>query len=293
LAATLSMVLVAAASACTPEDPTVEEYRSKSPTLAKADRDHVLKIGVQDRLPLLSEQDENTKQWKGFEIDIATQLAHDLGFGQLGSYKFVKVTTPERFLALQSGTVHLVVNDFTINEERCRQVRCAGPYLVSAPDIMIRRVDENKVKNIDDLKKVKVCTTAGSTSAQVLTKYKVEHSLLSTGALCAEEVLNGTFDAQCTDDVAIVGRVSRNDKLLRVDMPFTETEPLGVGVPPEDPYLQALIAHYLRKQLGLGRDSQWQVAYDKYLAPVLGDKDQPALMFFGPPPSYPTLRDHQ
>jgi glutamate transport system substrate-binding protein len=152
---------------------------------------------------------------------------------------------------------------------------------------MIRKEDRDKIKTIDDLKALKVCTTGGSTSSEVLSKYKVLHSLLTTGAECADGVRNKTYDAHCTDDVAIAGRVHRFPEFAKVDMPFSDTEPLGVGVPLDDPYLESLVAHYLRKQLELGDRSQWQAAYDANLKVVLGAKRQPPLF-----PGYQALRDH-
>ncbi|WP_117215221.1 transporter substrate-binding domain-containing protein [Allorhizocola rhizosphaerae] len=287
LSAFLSVALIAASAACVPTGPTVDEYRAKSPTLAKADRERVLRIGVQDQLPLMSEHDQATDKWTGFEVQIATLLAHQLGFTRPESYQFIRLTTEKRISALQSGEVHLVVADFTVTDERRKLVRFAGPYFLTTPEIMIRRTDQDKIKTIDQLKQVKVCTTGGSTSAEVLTKYGVPHSLLAKGAECAEGVRNGTYDAHCTDDVAIAGRVHRFPEFAKVDMPFSDTEPLGVGLPLDDPYLEGLVAHYLKKQLDLGDRSQWQAAYDANLQVVLGPKQQPPLF-----PGYPVLRDH-
>ncbi len=288
LSAFLSVALIAASAACVPQGPTVDDYRAKSPTLAKADRERVLRIGVQADLPLMSERDDATGKWSGFEVQLATLLAQQLGFTRPESYQFVPLTTEKRISSLQSGDVHLVVADFSVTDERRKLVRFAGPYFLTTPEIMIRRADQDKIKTIDQLKQAKVCTTGGSTSSQVLTKYGVPHSLLATGAECAKGVADGTYDVHCTDDVAIAGRVHRApDLLLKVDMPFSDTEPLGVGLPLDDPFLEGLVAHYLGKQLELGSRSQWQAAYDATLQVVLGPKQQPPLF-----PGYPVLRDH-
>lgn len=236
----------------------------------------------------MSTRDPATGTYRGFDVEIAKLLAHKLGFTRPEDYDFVPLTTEERISALQSGEVHLVVADFTMTEERRKFVRFAGPYLLTTPEIMIRKEDRDRIKTIDDLKNVKVCTTGGSTSSQVLTKHGVKHSLLTRGVECAEGVRNGTYDAHCTDDVVIAGFVHQYpDDLLKVNMPFSDTEPLGVGIPLNDMHLETLVAHFLRKERELGAKSQWQAAYNTYLGPVLGPAVQPPLIG-----EYKTLADH-
>jgi glutamate transport system substrate-binding protein len=289
IAALLTVLLVAAAAQCRPSTgPTVKEYRDKSATLASADKERRLRIGVQASAPLVSEYDAATDKWAGFDVEIARYLAYQLGFTEPENLQFVPLTTEERISALQAGEVHLVVADFTITDERRKFVRFAGPYFVSTPEIMIRKSDVGKIKTIDDLKRVNVCTTGGSTSAQVLSKHGVTHSLRTEGAECADGLLSQQFDAHCTDEVVIAGWVHRQpNELALVNMPFADTEPLGVGIPLNDPYLEGLIAHYLSKQLALGSKSQWQIAYNDTLGRALGPKTQPPLL-----PGYPTLVDH-
>jgi glutamate transport system substrate-binding protein len=293
LAVALSVTLVVVSAACAPTGPTVESYREKSPTLARADQDRVLRIGVLDKVPLMSELDPQTKQWKGFDIEIATQLAHEFGFTRPENIKFFPLTTDKRISALQAGDVHLVVADFSMTEQRCNVIRCAGPYLTTTPEIMIRTADQARIKTIDDLKKVKVCTTGGSTSAQLLDAAGVAHSLRSNGSECTDGVLNGTYDAQFTDSVVIAGRLQRNPgQLLMVDMPFDQTELLSVAVPQDDEWLQGLVAHYFTTQIELGSRSQWQAAYDANLYDALGPQTQPPLVFLGPGQAYPRLLDN-
>lgn len=289
IAVLLSVLLVAAAAQCRPSTgPTVKDYRQQSTTLARADKERVLRIGVQENLPLMSEFDPVGKRWSGFEVEIARFLAHELGFTRPENLQFVPLTTEKRISALQAGEVHLVIADFTITDERRKFVRFAGPYFVSTPEVMIRKADLDKIKTIDDLKMVKVCTTGGSTSAKVLEKYNVPHSLLTRGLDCADGVRAGTYDAHCTDDVIISAGVHRSpDEFAKVDLPFSDTEPLGVGIPLDDPYLEGLVAHYLRKQLALGSKSQWQAAYNSTLAVAMGPKAQPPLL-----PDYPELAEN-
>jgi glutamate transport system substrate-binding protein len=285
----LSVSIVAAAAGCQPAaGPTVMEYRQKSQTLKNADAEGVLRIGVQEGVPFMSEHDLSTDRWTGFDIEIARLIAYELGFTQPGSYKFVALTTEKRISALQSGEVHMVVADFTITPPRQTQVRFAGPYLVAVPEVMVRAADQEKIKTIDDLKKVRVCTTGGSTTHEMLEELDIAHSLVSKGADCVDGLRSGIYDAHCTDDVVIAGRVQRfKDEFVMKDMPFAYTERLGIGIPLDDAHLEGLVAHYLRKQLALGAKSQWQAAYNATLYHALGPRSQPQLL-----PGYPALADH-
>lgn len=285
----LSVLMVAAAMGCQPEaKPTVMEYRRLSPTLRNADAQGVLRIGVQPGVPFMSEYEAGTKTWSGFDIDIAILIARELGFTQPGSFKFVELNTEKRISSLQSGEVHLVAADFTITPERELQVGFAGPYLVAVPEVMVRIADQDKIKTIDDLKKHRVCTTGGSTTHDMLEDLHVDHSLEDSGAKCVDKLRSKEYDAHVTDDVVIAGRVQRsNGEFVMKDMPFALTERLGIGIPLGDEYLKGLVAHYLRKQLALGAESQWQAAYNKTLFYALGPRSQPQLL-----PGYPELADH-
>jgi glutamate transport system substrate-binding protein len=295
IAVLLSVLIVAAAAQCRPAaGPTVQEYRSKSPTLQRADQSRVLRIGVTEDYPLMSiydrdSTDKESNRWSGFDVSIARMLAGELGFAQPENVEFVPITTDKRVLALQEGSVHLVVADFTMTDERRKTIRFAGPYLLTTPEVMIRKADVQNIRNIDDLKKVKVCTTGGSTTADMLEREHINHTKLARGAECAEGVEQNIYDAHCTDEVVIAGFIQRSpDKFAKVDMPFTQTEPLGIGIPLDDPYLEALVAHILRKQLALGQRSEWQAAYTANLLGPLGKKSQPQLL-----PGYPVLLDQE
>lgn len=280
IAVLFSVLLVGAAARCGPSTPlTPETLRKESTTIQRADQEGFLRIGIQDGLPLMSEYQEGTGRWIGFDAEIARMLAHELGFTRPEELKFIKITTSDRIPALQGGEVDILVADFTINEERCKYVGCAGPYLITTPEVMIRAADRERIKTIDDLRKVKVCTTGGSTSAKILEKHNIAHSLMTAGQDCADGVRDGTFDAQCTDEVVIAGFVHRfPNELFLLDLPLsdTDTERLGVGVPPEDEALEDLIGHFLKKQWELGEKSLWQAAYNSTLGPALGHKRQPS-----------------
>lgn len=272
---------------------SVKDFRAKSPTLQRADSSRVLRIGVTEEYPLMSIYDKNStakesQRWSGFDVAIARMLARELGFSQPENVQFVPITTDKRILSLQNGDVHLVVADFTMTDERRKHIRFAGPYLVTTPEVMIRKEDLGRIRNIDDLRKAKVCTTGASTTADMLEAEHVPHTKVARGAECAAGLKTGQFDAHCTDEVVIAGFLRGDDTLAKVDMPFTQTEPLGIGLPLDDPYLEALLAHYLRKQLALGSASEWQAAYNAFLTASLGPKEQPQLL-----PGYPELVDQE
>jgi glutamate transport system substrate-binding protein len=279
IAALLSLAVVGAASQCGPCKPvTAEDLRKQSTTLQRADKEGYLRVGIQDGLPLMSKQDPGSGRWSGFDAEIARFLATELGYTQPDEVRFIPLTTEQRISALQGDEVDIVVADFTITEERRKHVRFAGPYLITTPEVMIRAADRDKIRSIDDLREKKVCTTGGSTSAKVLEKLKIPFSPVTRGRDCAQMVLDGTADAQCTDEVVIAGFVHEHPtELYLLNLPFTDTdtEPLGVGIQHEDEALEKLIGQILRKQWELRDKSQWQAAYNASLGQALGTRRQP------------------
>jgi len=261
----LSIVVVAVAACEETKDPplppSVQEYREKShiAQLAK------LRVGVRTDQPLMGYRQGN--RYTGFDIEVAKKLAELLGFGHEGGVEFVPVDISDRETALATGLVNLVVASYSITEDRkAKGVRFAGPYLVTTQEVLIpiRLVD--KVTKLSDLKKYRVCVSGGSTSAQHLRDEGIKADVLNTDGECIRAIRTGEYDAMSTDETILAGYAHLySGEFEIVKVPFGEPEKLGIGVPGNDKYLQALINHYLMESYLKREGSWWQSAFDATL----------------------------
>src|SRR5262245_42494317 len=164
------MLILVGTAACTrtntaPE--TVESLRDKSPTLLGKSR---LRILIENNAPLMSHVDPRTGERVGFEIEIATSLAAELGFSK-DKIDWIPIKSgPDRQTFLQSGLAEMAVASFSITAERQQFVNFAGPYMLVPQSLVAHRERTEPLRTIADLRApgVRVCTLTGSTSYKAL-----------------------------------------------------------------------------------------------------------------------------
>ena len=96
-------------------------------------------------------------QWQGFEIDIARQLAADLGVEMtIVSLRFTQLAT-----ALENGQVDVVIAGYSITPQRALVVDFSTPYGDSKMELVVRQELAGQDVNRAD---VRIGVRAGSTS---------------------------------------------------------------------------------------------------------------------------------
>ncbi|WXR60788.1 transporter substrate-binding domain-containing protein [Peptostreptococcaceae bacterium AGR-M142] len=84
----------------------------------------------------------------GFDIEIAKQIAKDLGVElEIKDMKFDGLLP-----ALQAGNIDIVISGMSATEERAKSVDFTVPYYDEEQTIVIRKEDENKLKTKKDFK---------------------------------------------------------------------------------------------------------------------------------------------
>ncbi|MES9541011.1 glutamate ABC transporter substrate-binding protein [Spirillospora sp. NPDC049024] len=193
-----------------------------------------LVIGVNGDQPGLGER-QGDGSFTGFDVDIAKEIARRLKV-RAGDVTFKRVTSATREKMLQDGDVDLVVASYSVTPERKVQVSFAGPYYVAHQDILVRRSDAGRIRNIDDLKGRRLCRVPGSVSfPRVHDEQGVAALPVEAGgyAGCLTELTGGRLDAVSTDDLILAGLAAKasgsGGGLTIVNAPFTD-EPYGVGI---------------------------------------------------------------
>jgi glutamate transport system substrate-binding protein len=255
-AALTSAIVVLSASACSSSDDT------GSSVLDAAKRDKLV-IGVKADQPGLGlRTPEGT--FTGFDIDVATYVAKELGVDKK-DITFKEAVSANREAFLQQGQVDMVVATYSINDARKKKVSFAGPYLVAGQDLLVRK-DNKDITGPESLNGKKLCSVAGSTSAQLIKeKYAKDAQLQEerTYSACVDRVLSGQLDAVTTDNSILYGYAAQHPGKLKVlDSPFSQ-ENYGIGLKKDDKKGREAVNDALAKMMS---DGSWSAALKAHLS---------------------------
>lgn len=215
---------------------------------------------------------------EGFDVEIAKIIAGEMGI-EPGDITYVETPSAVREEVIEQGKVDYVVATYTINDKRKERISFAGPYYQAGQDLMVKK-DNTAITGPESLKgaKAKVCTVQGSTPAENIKKFIDESQLVlfDVYSKCADALRTGQVDVVTTDNVILLGLVSKSeDQFKLVGKPFTE-EPYGIGVKKGDVAFCQFIHDTLRKAAQDGRYARaWEatagkVAEDTPTLPELG-----------------------
>jgi glutamate transport system substrate-binding protein len=232
--------------------------------VGRADANGRLTIGIRFDQPGVGYRRLDGK-FEGFDVDVARYVAHELGVGDDG-ITWRETQPADREKMLGTGQVDLVVAAYTITDKRRQLVDFAGPYFTVGQDLLVRLTD-NSINGPQDLNGKKLCSVAGSTSAQeVQDKYAKATQLVQYNRYsdCVTALLAGIVDAVTTDDVILAGYAAQNPELLRVvGKPFTK-EQYGIGVRKGDTEAVTAIDAAIRKMIQTGA---WKDSLQQNLGP--------------------------
>ena len=247
-----------------PGDTNAPTYSlSDSPTLQSAKKWGVLRIGIAQDNPGLSEFSAHGA--KGFEVDLARYIAKSVGFAS-DKVEFVAVGTTIREATLATGQEDLVIDSYSMTSQRNSQVDFAGPYYLDGQSFLLR--DDSKARSPTDLNGKTVCTAAGSIAARKLPDLFPNIKLVERSGIsnCVADLLNnaGNSEAVAGGSAILSGFARTNPKKLRMlETVFGPVDPYGVAMRIGDPALRHIVCDSIKEYANSGN---WQSSYNKYLA---------------------------
>lgn len=184
---------------------------------------------------------------EGFDADFARWLGDHSS--NMWRPSLSPVAVDDRVSALQSNRVKLVIQSFSITDERLREIDMAGPYLVTHQGVMVRSGDLS-FKTPESLTGRDVCTIRGSTSEKELKRRNVNVSSVSGVGECITQLQTGQADAASTDQLILYGYAQRTPGLyVEPSVRFGYREEYGIGLPigtrQECRYLSDQIAKFI------------------------------------------------
>ena len=131
-------------------------------------------VGVFGDIPPYGSVDSTGKN-VGFDIAFARRFALDL-LGDSTKIQFVTLDPANRIEYLKSDKVDIVLADFTVTEERKKEVDFALPYSKVSLGIVVP--ENSKITKVEDLKDKKLIVSKGTTAEIFFTKNYPDVNLL-------------------------------------------------------------------------------------------------------------------
>lgn len=169
----------------------------------------VIRIGVfSDKNPF-GYVDDNGKV-QGYDVYFARRIAKDL-LGSEEKVEFLYVEAASRVEYLKSGKADIILANFTVTEERSRQVDFALPYMKVALGIV--SPEESLITSTDDLKGKDLIVVKGTTAETYFTRNHADINLIKFDEYqeAYDALLDGRADAFSTDNTEVLAWAMRNE----------------------------------------------------------------------------------
>lgn len=235
-----------------------------------------LVVGIDQSTNLLSFRDPVSGELRGFDVDIAREVARDL-LGDPTRVEFRLLTSPERISAVRDGSVDIVVKAMTITCARAEQIAFSTVYLDARQRLLVPK--DSPIGGPGDLVGKRVCSQVDTTSLATVARVAPDATLLAVQNWddCLVALQQGQTDAVSTDDSILAGMAVQDPNLHLVG-PGLEAEPYGIGMNKSGEDLVRAVNGTLER---IRRDGTWTSLYRKWFN-VLGA---------APGPPQPRYRD--
>jgi len=249
--------------------PSIEDLRRE----AGVDEWRILPIGVKDDQPGVAYRDPRDGRWSGFDIDVAYMIAEDLGFRR-EEVRFFGIESEDRArmeatdLDGKPAPVKMVIASYSINKDRedMPNVMFSQSYLHTEQSVITLK-GHDKVASLEEFKDKTVCTLSASTSAATAQSSGAVIMRRNRVSECFAELDSGRADAVSTDAAILGGfKALHADRYDHWDLGDDKTEAWGVSVGANEA-LRDLVNLTLYRSYADPKDSRWEQAYEKNIAP--------------------------
>lgn len=266
LVSTLVLVLAMALTACGKKSSN-EDKKSTARTLQEIKDSGEVVIGVfSDKKPF-GYVDENGV-YQGYDVYFGNRIAKDLGV----EVKYVPVEAASRVEYLRSAKVDIILANFTVNEERSKQVDFALPYMKVALGIV--SPESALITDPEQLNGKTLIISKGTTAETYFAENYPDVKLLKFDQYSEayNALLDGRGDALSTDNTEVLAWALENDGFsVGVDS-LGNQDTIAAAVQKGNTELLEWINDEIRS---LADEQFFHKAYDETLAPVYGDAANP------------------
>ncbi|WP_052022621.1 ABC transporter substrate-binding protein [Ralstonia solanacearum] len=223
----------------------------------------VLRVGVFDANPPFGFADAKSGQPVGLDVDYAQEIAR-----KLGVKLELRATNPaNRVPLLTAGKVDLIAANFTITDERRKQIDFSTPYFASGLQFIARK---GVLKQPDDLKKdgIRLGVDKGTTQEATLREGYPNARVIAydDSPLALAALRSGAIQAFAQDGAKLGALLATLPNRGELEIsPFVLTrEYMGIGVPKGETQLADTVDRILQ---GLEKDGTAARIYDRWFGP--------------------------
>lgn len=213
---------------------SVQQQMVKESTIEKIMQRGVLKVGMDTFLPWAM-KDKNGA-YIGFEIDVATQLAQDMGV----KVEFVPTKWAGIIPALLTSKFDVIIGGMGITTQRALKVNFTIPYDYSGMSIVAHKEKAKGFSSLDDFNEsdVEIACKLGTTAAAAAKKFfpKAKIRLFDDEAQTYQELRNGNVHAVVASAPRPAFEAIKYSESLFLPLAETFTkEPIGFALRKGDP----------------------------------------------------------
>lgn len=155
-------------------------------------------VGVTDFAPM--DYKDDSGNWIGFDADLATKVADDLGV----DVEFVEIDWDSKILELQNKSIDVVWNGMTLTDEVTNSMECTKPYLKNAQVVVMPADKADQYPDAESMKSLNFVVETGSAGEEAAKDAGFNYSSVESQANALMEVKSGTSDA-CIIDLLMAG----------------------------------------------------------------------------------------
>ena len=205
------------------------DARAADSLLDKVKQKGEMIVGTKYDFPPMGSINKDTGQPEGFEVDLANEIAKELGV----KAKFVQALSKTRIPLIVNGNVDLIVATMTHKREREQAIDFTMHYMITGQRAVTRK--DTGITHVSQLAGKQVAAVQGGNAGPNLLKVQPKAVLVQfqeqTEALLA--LKQKKVDAVVSDDVLNQWWVKHNPELVLVGKLYT-IEPYGMGVRQND-----------------------------------------------------------
>jgi polar amino acid transport system substrate-binding protein len=235
------------------------------PTYDKVMKDKVVRAGIMtDSIPGAFYNDK--KEWVGFDVDIADEIARRLG----AKIERVPVTNKTRIAFIQEGRIDMSIANMTHKRERDKSIDFSITYFFDGQKILAKK---GKFKDPKDFVGQKIATMQGTTSEinvknllKELGDRNYEQNVISfqKESECFQSLKMGRVAGWSTDSTILLGYAAKEPGGYELVGDFFSDEPYGIGLPQDDSAWRDQINFTLQD---IWADGTYKKIYDKWYGP--------------------------
>lgn len=253
--------------------PDDREPKERVPEIFKRGR---LIVGVDQSQNLLSFRDPVSGQLRGFEVQLAKEIARDI-FGNPEAVDFRFVDAGDRLRSLSQGDLDIVIRSLSVTEERAKRLEFSTPYFRSQTRLLV--MDNSGIEGVDDLSGHTICVADGSTALHKARLMAPESPILRTRnwSDCLMSLQQQQAQAILGDD-AILSGIASQDPYTRILPSILSWESYAVAIAPSrtNKDTSGLVRQVNSTMERIREDTTWWSMFNDWFGPYL--------YTYGPPP---------